>query len=1212
MTRAGLKKLVTKPHIFVSDYMQKKFNKEKLKHLVLKSIDMNIPIHQFYYLLFQELKKQNHTYQATEALKKAITLKPNAVIYHCELGSLLKSKKQWWQAVEAFEQAYTLENLNMKYSLEYSYTLEKMNLFEKVCEVLKPLSEMEQLKSDGYFRYGNALEKMEEFDLAEEAFSRVIELDKKNDSKKLGIGIFYEKKGEWISAKKAYEKSLKIENFNANIQYKYGLSLERCYFWEKSEEEYLKAIGLKPNSIYWYYKLGFVRERKGDYKGASEAYLHAVSKRNTSYWYYRLGYVLSKLNDSENSCRAFLMMKKIVLSEIEEENDLSQIELLNDIKSYNNRAIEKLTNRLQVDSTDNSIWNELVNLYRDMGLYLDAADTLRELISRTNDFNGNLYFTLGHLLTLAKKYEEATDAFLEYRILQEAHGVSENNYNKNKGLNRIINYTEYYERYRIEDKTILYESYHGRSISCNPYAIFKELLDDTRFETYKHIWILDDIKKIPDFLKSYKNVIFVLKDSDLYMRYLASAKYLINNSTFPNYYIRKDGQFYLNTWHGTPIKFMGKDIRNDFMSHKNVIKNFLHTTHMIHPNKYTEDILLGTHDIADIYSGCSIEIGYPRQDLMLNISKEDKNNIYETLEIDSSQKIVLYAPTWRGTFGEADFDTTKLVADIIKLKEIENIQILFRGHYAAEKAFKTLDIPVTVVPDSIDTNSLLSVVDILITDYSSIAFDFLALERPIIYYVYDQKEYEEERGLYFPINELGGEICVDNSELKSSLEKVLLEDKITDKQKEAQLKFCALDDGKATQRVIDLFFFNNQNPNKSTDKQSILFYGGDFNPNGINTSYLNLLSHIDSDKYTITIVIDPNAVNNSDARKEQFFRLPEHINVVGRVGRMTMTLEEQWIKNKFESQYKLASDEMKNVYKKLYQREFKRIFGYAKFDAVIEFNGYGVFWPSLFANQPNNTIYQHNDMYGEWVLRFAALENIFHLYSNYNKMISVSEATMNHNINNLSELFNLNKNNFRYCDNVQNPTESLIKAEEELEVKEDKKIFENNRVFINIARLSPEKDQEKLIRAFSVISQRYPDIRLINLGSGALEHYLKQLIRELKLEKKVFFLGQRSNPYPYLKQADCFVLSSNHEGQPMTLFEALILKKPIIATDIVGNRSVLEGRPGLLVDNSHEGLEQGMIDFLEGKYKDEKSFDYEVYNQNALEMFYKKVLDEKE
>ncbi|HAL9276739.1 TPA: glycosyltransferase, partial [Escherichia coli] len=111
----------------------------------------------------------------------------------------------------------------------------------------------------------------------------------------------------------------------------------------------------------------------------------------------------------------------------------------------------------------------------------------------------------------------------------------------------------------------------------------------------------------------------------------------------------------------------------------------------------------------------------------------------------------------------------------------------------------------------------------------------------------------------------------------------------------------------------------------------------------------------------------------------------------------------------------------------------------------------------------------------------------------------------------------------------------------------------------------------------------------------------------LGLEKSVHLLGRISNPFPLLKRADCFVLSSNHEGQPMVLFEAMILDKPIISTDITGSRSALEGRSGVLVENSVDGLFNGMRDFILGRLEF-KHFDIESYQKNALSMFYEKCL----
>ena len=797
--------------------------------------------------------------------------------------------------------------------------------------------------------------------------------------------------------------------------------------------------------------------------------------------------------------------------------------------------------------------------------------------------------------------------------MQDVHGIDEKHYHRNYGFRKTVNYTEYYERYALEDNTILYESYHGSTISCNPLAIFKELLSDDRFSEFLHIWVINSIDRIPNNLKQKSNVIFVKRESDLYLRYLARAKYLINNVTFSEYFIRKEGQVYLNTWHGTPIKFLGKDIKDDFIAHKNVTRNFLQASHLIEPNSYTTDILTKRYDVSGIYSGVIAETGYPRQDLMLNISESETKSIKKTLNIVDGEKVVLYAPTWRGLHSESTFDTKKLLDDIKNIQSIEGIRFLFRGHHMTEKLLLDLNIEESVVPSSIDSNSLLSVVDILVTDYSSIAFDFMPLERPIIYYAYDIEEYETERGLYFPLHEISKNVCFTQKELLDAINTNINTDEICEKQKNAQEKFCSNDDGRSTKRVIELLFSNQEkNINLAqSSKKSMLLYGGPFIPNGITTSFINLLNHIDGSKYKVTVVLEAHLISKYQDRIEQIKRVKTDVNIISRTGRTLSTLEETWIINKFNVEKKFYSPRTIDIYNKVYSRDFKRTFGNAEFDYIVNFEGYNVFWQALLSQKQNqeqvNSIYLHNNMYSEWKVRFPYLEKNFRLYNHYDNLISVSEQTKVLNQENLAELFDIKKEKFKFCDNVQNPEDSLSKALESLEVLTDEHIFENTKVFINIARLSPEKDQEKLIKAFSKISKIYPEARLVNLGSGPLEYDLNSLIKELKLEEKVFFLGQRLNPYPYLRKADCFILSSNHEGQPMTLFESLILKKPIIATNIVGNKSVLDGRGGLLVENSKDGLYEGMLDFLEGRYVEKATFDYTEYNEAALNMFYTKV-----
>src|SRR5699024_7456552 len=166
-----------------------------------------------------------------------------------------------------------------------------------------------------------------------------------------------------------------------------------------------------------------------------------------------------------------------------------------------------------------------------------------------------------------------------------------------------------------------------------------------------------------------------------------------------------------------------------------------------------------------------------------------------------------------------------------------------------------------------------------------------------------------------------------------------------------------------------------------------------------------------------------------------------------------------------------------------------------------------------------------------------------------------------------------------------------------------------NANFITIGRLSPEKDHMKLIKSFFDLSKTHPDTRLYIVGEGALKTQLEQLVDRLNLNNRVIFTGQLNNPYPLLSMCDCFVLSSNYEGQAIVLLEALILEKPIITTDVPGPRSVVEGGYGLIVENTTEGLTDGMQQFLNDDRLNDKQFDYKGYQQNALSMFYSKVCE---
>ncbi|WKB35006.1 glycosyltransferase [Terrilactibacillus sp. S3-3] len=245
----------------------------------------------------------------------------------------------------------------------------------------------------------------------------------------------------------------------------------------------------------------------------------------------------------------------------------------------------------------------------------------------------------------------------------------------------------------------------------------------------------------------------------------------------------------------------------------------------------------------------------------------------------------------------------------------------------------------------------------------------------------------------------------------------------------------------------------------------------------------------------------------------------------------------------------------------------------------------------------------------------------FSLYNYFDKIISVSELTKNQNIKSFKNFiddyetkmdFVINNINYKQALRLKDKKEIMdyhgqtyllstnAYTTSNVEIKGFELPRKENINFINIGRLEPEKDQEKLIYAFSEIIKVNKNIKLYLVGEGVLRSQLEALIKKLNLEDKVIFTGQIGNPYALLDLCDCFVLSSNHEGQPMVLLEALILGKPIIVTNIPGSRSVIEGGYGLIVDNSIKGLISGMTDFINGRKINEKEFDYIAYSKKAM------------
>lgn len=301
-----------------------------------------------------------------------------------------------------------------------------------------------------------------------------------------------------------------------------------------------------------------------------------------------------------------------------------------------------------------------------------------------------------------------------------------------------------------------------------------------------------------------------------WLKVLASAKYLVNNSAFPWYFKKVSGQVYLQTWHGTPLKRLVRDIDAGKVSTQylsTMRKESAAWDYLISPSAYASTCFKS----AFAYplgngTGKLLEVGYPRNDRLSAAADKRvqiRDRVRKQLGVKLETQLVLYAPTWRDTSRNAvgTLQTVNYIDAATKLPT--GFQLMYRGHSMTLDAHnsKTANGAIDVT-DYPDITELYLAADVLITDYSSVMFDFAVTGKPIIFLTPDIEKYVADRGFYFDlVAEAPGPICHTTEEVFEALENINDVAKQYGKAYKAwQAKFTPLEDGKATARVITAVF----------------------------------------------------------------------------------------------------------------------------------------------------------------------------------------------------------------------------------------------------------------------------------------------------------------------------------------------------------------------------------------------------------------------
>ena len=382
-----------------------------------------------------------------------------------------------------------------------------------------------------------------------------------------------------------------------------------------------------------------------------------------------------------------------------------------------------------------------------------------------------------------------------------------------------------YKGAEIDPYLVVFECFQGRKYADSPKAIYEDMISRPEYKDYRFVWFFKD-RCIDEYLFLEKNdrTELILWGSPEYYETYAKAKYWIANTRVPIAMDPTPEQVYVQCWHGTPLKRLGCDIEtygDGIVNNKETTRRVFEDdakkfTYLITPSGYCTEKLSSAFNLKGLgKEDAIIEKGYPRNDAICNATEDDVRRVRESLGIPDGKKIILYAPTYRedqrqenvGFVYEPPIDFNGFREQIG-----DDYVILFRAHYYVANAlnFDEYNGFVLNASDYPDINDLYVISDILITDYSSVFFDYGILRRPIIFYMYDLEFYRDElRGFYLTLDELPGPIVETQRELEEKINSIgewTKTEEYGEMYEKFIRRFAPYDDGHSASRVVDAIF----------------------------------------------------------------------------------------------------------------------------------------------------------------------------------------------------------------------------------------------------------------------------------------------------------------------------------------------------------------------------------------------------------------------
>lgn len=350
---------------------------------------------------------------------------------------------------------------------------------------------------------------------------------------------------------------------------------------------------------------------------------------------------------------------------------------------------------------------------------------------------------------------------------------------------------------------IVYNSYNGRY--CDSPRTFYEALIEQR-DPHEHVWLMDVDHK--EFFPPGASVVPIYTPAAV--QALESADLVVSNSHLEMDWRKRPGTIYVQTWHGTPLKRIHADALwspEGLLDHLSLDVDRWDV--LLSPNSFSTTTLRQ----AFRWSGEVLETGYPRNDVLSSRSAATiRSRVRRELGIENGRIVVLYTPTWRDdAFWDGDPAADPLALDVNRFLcgLGEDHVLLLRLHYKLTDRLGPIDHPaVRDVSRYPDISDLYLACDLMVTDYSSTMFDFAVTGKPLLFYTYDMERYSKElRGFYFDLaaDPPGPLVSTTDALVRRIRDIESVKAEHADAYARFRDKFCHLDDGAATERILQRF-----------------------------------------------------------------------------------------------------------------------------------------------------------------------------------------------------------------------------------------------------------------------------------------------------------------------------------------------------------------------------------------------------------------------